>query len=128
MKVLTIVTILFFGSSCLFATELPKNCYGVYKGEVGSYSIVKNEKEITIASHEIELDISPEWLVYRAGNISFTGKYDIESESNGEYVIVAFLKSNKMETQIEVQVNKKGKIANVHGTEGRPDVALSKVN
>ena len=70
---ITLILLLFTVSSVVFAEELPKDCLGIYAGEMAAYTVTKNDIEMNIEKHDVKIQITRHDIFYSSGQIELRG-------------------------------------------------------
>lgn len=124
----SILLSVFFLSAVSFSAELPKFCFGKYAGEREAYNVIKNDLEMTVDKHDVQITITAELVVYKSGGLVLKGAYTFIKQSGKEYLVVAKLSNGKsLNFDLEFIVNKKEKNVYLNGKNGEPAVILEKI-
>jgi hypothetical protein len=121
-----LLLIAFLGFSITnYSGGLPKSAFGDYTGEMEAYSIMKNDIEMEIEKHTVNLSINDEEISYESGTIKMKGTYEAIKKEKNEYLIKASFSNGKsVILDMEFKLNKKNKTILVTGKNGQPDVLL----
>lgn len=116
-------------SASLFSEELPKDCLGMYAGEMEAYTVTKNDIEMNIEKHDVRIQITRYDVFYTSGMIELHGGYTFLKQSASQYLIKVNLTNGKnISYQVDLLWNKKLKSLLVSGKNGEPDLTLEKVD
>lgn len=128
MKTFALLTFLTFGSLLSIAGGLPKTAFGDYAGEMEAHTVVKNDLELDIEKHTVNLKITEEDITYESGDIRMSGTYETIKGEKNEYLIKASFSNGKsVFLEMEFKLNKKNKTILVTGKNGQPDVLLDQL-
>ena len=93
-----------------------------------AYNVVKNEIEMTVDKHDVQITITAELIVYKSGGLMLKGSYTFIKQSGKEYLVVAKLSNGKsLSFDLEFTVNKKEKSIYLNGKNGEPALTLEKI-
>ena len=128
MKTFVLLTFLIGFSVSSIAGGLPKTAFGDYAGEMEAHTVVKNDIELTIEKHTVNLTITPDDIIYESGDIKMTGTYETIKGEKNEFLIKAnFSNGKSVFLEMEFKLNKKNKTVLVTGKNGQPDVLLDQL-
>ena len=71
----TLVLLLSLITLSVSHANLPKNCLGQYVGEIPSYSVIKNDVELTVNKQDVQVTITEKTVFYKSGNLILSGIY-----------------------------------------------------
>ena len=121
---ITLILLLFTVSSVVFAEELPKDCLGIYAGEMAAYTVTK----MNIEKHDVKIQITRHDIFYSSGQIELRGGYTFLKQSGSQYLIKVNLSNGKnISYQMDLIWNKKARTLSVSGKNGEPDLTLEKI-
>ncbi len=124
----TLILLVFTLSSAVLAEELPKDCLGIYAGEMAAYTVTKNDIEMNIEKHDVKIQITRHDVFYSSGQIELRGGYTFLKQSGSQYLIKVNLTNGKnISYQIDLIWNKKAHTLSVSGKNGEPDLTLEKI-
>lgn len=110
------------------AQALPKECFGFYAGEMAAYTVVKNDVEMNIDQHDVEVHITDAFIFYTSGTMTLQGTYTCLKQSGNEYLIKAELTNGKsVSYQLDLLWNKKKRTLFMAGKNGEPDLSLERL-
>jgi hypothetical protein len=128
MRTLLIFLFLSF-AKLTFADELPKDCLGVYAGEMQAYTVTKNDIEMNIEKHDVRIHIARHDIFYSSGQIELRGAYTFLKQSSTQFLIKVNLTNGKnISYQIDLLWNKKARTLTLSGKNGEPDLILEKLD
>ena len=87
--------ILFLLPVFISAQTLPKDCYGFYAGEMAAYTVMKNDVEMNIEKHDVEVHVADKYVSYTSGTLTLKGTYTFLKQSGSQYLIKAVLTNGK---------------------------------
>ncbi len=115
----------FFG----FSQELPKACFGKYGGEMPSYTILYEGSGLTIAKHDVYIEITENEIFYTGGDLALNGAYTFFKQSKNEYVIKAALSNGKsLKYEISLMWNKKKETLVLMPKNGQAEAVLERLD
>lgn len=115
-------------SAAVFSEELPKDCLGMYAGEMEAYTVTKNDIEMNIEKHDVKIQITRYDIFYLSGQIELRGAYTFLKQSGTQYLIKVNLTNGKnVSYQIDLIWNKKARTLTLSGKNGEPDLTLEKI-
>lgn len=115
-------------SAQVFSEELPKDCLGVYAGEMKAYTVTKNDIEMNIEKHDVKIQITRHDVFYSSGQIELRGAYTFLKQSGVQYLIKVNLSNGKnISYQIDLIWNRKASTLTLSGKNGEPDLILEKL-
>jgi len=124
----TFLVVLFFFPFFISAQTLPKDCYGFYAGEMVAYSVIKNDVEMNIEKHDVEVHVTNKYVSYASGNLTLKGTYTFLKQSGTQYLIKAVLTNGKsVKYELDLLWDKKEKSIFLAGKNGEPDLLLEKL-
>jgi hypothetical protein len=127
MRSISVIFILFI-NTLSFAGDLPKRSLGLYAGEIGSYTINLNGKEVLIDGHDIFITIKEDVLIYKAGKLVLSGNYSVLKQNKNEYVVKGMLSNGKsIQFEISFIYFKRQAELDLSPLNGRETVTLQKM-
>ena len=113
----------------LSAQTLPKECYGFYAGEMAAYTVMKNDVEMNIEKHDVEVHVAAQYVSYTSGTLTLKGTYTFLKQTGSQYLIKAVLTNGKSVTyELDLLWDKKQKSLFLAGKNGEPDLLLEKLD
>ena len=127
MKNLLAVVVLGFTIAAA-AQQLPKECFGFYAGEMAAYTVMKNDIEMNIEKHDVEVHVTSDYISYSSGTVALKGSYTFLKQSGSQYLIKADLTNGKnIRYQLDLLWDKKRKTLFLAGKNGEPDLYLERL-
>jgi hypothetical protein len=128
MKRLLVVFALLTFAATVSAQALPKECFGFYAGEMAAYTVVKNDVEMNIEKHDVEVHIASDYIAYTSGSLALKGTYTFLKQTGNQYLIKADLSNGKnVSYQLDLLWDKKKKTLFLAGKNGEPDLSLDRL-
>jgi len=120
--------VLFLFPFFISSQTLPKDCYGFYAGEMAAYSVIKNDVEMNIEKHDVEVHVTDKYVSYTSGNLTLKGTYTFLKQTGTQYLIKAVLTNGKsVKYELDLLWDKKEKSIFLAGKNGEPDLLLEKL-
>ena len=121
--------ILFLFPAFVFSQSLPKDCFGFYAGEMAAYTVMKNDVEMNIEKHDVEVHVAEKYVSYTSGTLSLKGSYTFLKQTGSQYLIKAVLTNGKnVSYELYLLWDKKQKSLFLAGKNGEPDLLLEKLD
>lgn len=121
--------ILFLLPLFVSSQTLPKDCYGFYAGEMVAYTVMKNDVEMNIEKHDVEVHVTDQFVSYTSGNLMLKGTYTFLKQTGSQYLIKAVLTNGKsVNYELDLLWDKKQKSLFLAGKNGEPDLLLEKLD
>jgi len=127
--VITMIALIgIFGPVVSTAQELPKECFGFYAGEMAAYTVMKNDIEMNIEKHDVEVHVTSDYISYSSGTVVLKGAYTFLKQTGTQYLIKADLTNGKnIAYQLDLLWDKKRKTLFLAGKNGEPDLYLERL-
>jgi len=120
--------ILFLFPIFISAQTLPKDCFGFYAGEMAAYTVMKNDVEMNIEKHDVEVHVADKYVSYTSGKLTLKGTYTFLKQTGSQYLIKAVLTNGKsVSYELDLLWDKKEKSLFLAGKNGEPDLLLEKL-
>ena len=124
-----LIIFLFLLPVFISAQTLPKDCYGFYAGEMTAYTVVKNDVEMNIEKHDVEVHVADKYVSYTSGTLTLKGTYTFLKQTGSQYLIKAVLTNGKsVNYELDLLWDKKQKSLFLAGKNGEPDLLLEKLD